>query len=151
MRTTTLRATSLFLAALAIAACADGSKDPVAPESRLTPSASLVGSNGTSGGKASNPVKDDGAVVSNVDCTIPLEPIVPGVVETSGHFVVSSSGNFHLVCHGTTPTPPVPSALVFEAPCTVPTGQATTGHVVITPSGRVHLVCHGKAPDGDPT
>jgi hypothetical protein len=155
MRTTMLR-TALVVtggAVLITAACADGGKNPVAPESHVSAASSrtyaVSGASNTTAGTPNKGVIDPLAEVSVVaDCAIPLGTVVPGAVVTNGHFVVAGSGNFHLICHGELPdlTEPPTSAMVFPAPCNTPANPVdpVEGHVVITPSGRIHLVCHGK-------
>jgi hypothetical protein len=154
MRTTMLR-TALVVSggALIISACSDAGANPVAPESRVSAASSrtyaVPGASNTTAGTPNKGVIDPLAEVSVVeDCTIPLGTLVPGVVVTKGHFVLATSGNFHLVCHGELPftVAPPTSAQVSTEPCGTPAGP-TEGHLVITPSGRVHLVCHGKAGD----
>jgi hypothetical protein len=70
-------------------------------------------------------------------------------ITTTGHFVVTPSGNATLVCHAAADQRsfqrPLPtSAIVVDnAPCFLPGGRRTNdSHLVVTPSLHVHLVCH---------
>jgi hypothetical protein len=158
MRTTMLRTVLVVTggALLITTACADAGKNPVAPESRVssrsTRHSSASASSNTVAGTPNKGVVDALAEVSIVtDCSIPLDETGTEVLQTSGHFVVASSGNFHLICHAALlpEIPVVSNALVFTAPCVAPPpGGQSTGHIVITPSQRIHLVCHGKVGDG---
>src|SRR5918999_5190940 len=131
MRTTML-GTALVVTAGAVlitSACSDAGANPVAPESHVSAASSrtyaMPGASNTKAGTPNKGVIDPLAEVSVVaDCAIPLSPVAPEVVETTGHFVVAGSGNFHLVCHTDLPAtaPPPASAVVFTAPCDTPGG-----------------------------
>jgi hypothetical protein len=97
----------------------------------------------------------NGATVTDEPCTFGGRPGAPGSqifrapVSTTGHLVVTPSGNVSFVCHAAAEPksfrPPLPSqALVIDgAPCFLPSGRRTSdSHLVVTPSLRVHLVCH---------
>ncbi len=97
----------------------------------------------------------NGATVTDEPCSFGDRPGVPGSqifrnpVLTTGHLVVTPSGNVSFVCHAAAEPrsfrPPLPSqALVIDgAPCFLPSGRRTSdSHLVVTPSLRVHLVCH---------
>ena len=97
----------------------------------------------------------DGATVTDVPCTFGDRPnvLAPQIfrrpIGTTGHLVVTPSGNVSLVCHaaanaGSFQRPlPTQAIVVDGAPCFLPTGRRTNdSHLVVTPSLQVHLVCH---------
>jgi hypothetical protein len=97
----------------------------------------------------------NGATVTDERCTFGGRPGAPGSqifrnpVSTTGHLVVTPSGNVSFVCHAAADAksfrPPLPQqALVVDgAPCFLPSGRRSSdSHLVVTPSLRVHLVCH---------
>lgn len=110
------------------------------------------------------PPVDDGEVAAAVakGASVTEEPCAfgdrPGVVDpqifrrpirTTGHLVVTPSGNVTLICHAAAEArsfqPPLPSqAIVVDgAPCFLPNRRRTDdSHLVVTPSLRVHLTCH---------
>jgi hypothetical protein len=91
----------------------------------------------------------DPATVENVPiCGISLGSVPPGSIFTTGHFVLTPSGNAVLVCHGQIPVGPPMAVHVNNVPCFSPTppGLVTSdSHTVITPSGQVILVCHFRS------
>jgi len=97
----------------------------------------------------------DGATVTEQRCVIGDVPTIDErrtfarPIRTTGHLVVTPSGNVHFVCHAQARTSNffrVPTeALVFDGlPCALPEGRGTTrdSHLVVTPSLQVHVVCH---------
>jgi hypothetical protein len=163
MGTTMLRKLVLCGAcALVSVTCADGGKNPVAPESRRAPTSSpsytLLGADQQSTATVTLGAVDGAAVVHQAECGIPDERAGTG----KGHFVVTPSGNFHVVCHAETLAgvePPTRAEVTQLDECIIPTDGTPTltgvisgrGHIVVTPSGQVHLVCHGKVEAGTPT
>jgi hypothetical protein len=97
----------------------------------------------------------DGATVSDAPCGFGDRPgvLAPQIfvrpVLTTGHLVVTPSGNVTFVCHAAASARsfrrPLPtSAIVVDnAPCFLPGGRRTSdSHLVVTPSLHVQLVCH---------
>ena len=97
----------------------------------------------------------NGATVTEAPCTFGNRPgvIEPDIfrrpIRTTGHLVVTPSGNVTFVCHaaagaGSFQRPLPSSAIVVDpVPCFLPGGRRTNdGHLVVTPSLHVHLVCH---------
>jgi hypothetical protein len=148
--------------AVASMSCADGGKNPVAPESRRAPTSTssytLLGAGEASGAKVTVGAIDAALVVRGTVCAAPI----PGIVgDIRGHFVLTPSGNFHVVCHAET-TQDLPDQGAEFTPLdfcevTLPPELGlievgpSRGHVVVTPSGQVHLVCHGRVEVGDAT
>jgi hypothetical protein len=106
----------------------------------------------------------DGATVTDETCTFGGRPGLPGAqifarpIQTTGHLVVTPSGNVSFVCHAAANARsfqrPLPTqAVVLDgAPCFLPGGRRTNdSQLVVTPSLHVHLVCHfhppAEAPD----
>src|SRR4051812_3027895 len=105
-----------------------------------------------------------GATVTDVPCTFGDRPGFPGPqifarqVQTTGHLVVTPSGNVSFICHAAASARsfrrPLPTqAVVLDpVPCFLPGGRRTLdSQLVVTPSLHVHLVCHvhppAQAPD----
>jgi hypothetical protein len=97
----------------------------------------------------------DGATVTDEPCTFGDRPGVldPQIfrrpIRTTGHLVVTPSGNVSFVCHAAADARsferPLPSeAIVVDgAPCFLPNRRRTNdSHLVVTPSLHVHLTCH---------
>jgi hypothetical protein len=147
--------------AVASMSCADGGKNPVAPEARRAPTSTssytLLSSGQPSAAKVTVGAIDAAVVVRGTVCAVPI-PGVEDVVDTRGHFVLTPSGNFHVVCHAETEQAPAQRAEVMELETCGLTPEPplvevfpSRGHVVVTPSGQVHLVCHGRLEVGDAT
>jgi hypothetical protein len=96
-----------------------------------------------------------GATVTDAPCTFGGRPGVPGAqifrrpIQTTGHLVVTPSGNVSFVCHAAADarsfqTPlPTQAVVVDNVPCFLPGGRRTNdSQLVVTPSLRAHLVCH---------
>src|SRR4051812_26089207 len=95
-----------------------------------------------------------GAVVTDAPCTFGdrpgvLNPIFRRPIRTTGHLVVTPSGNVSFVCHAAADARsfqrplPTQAIVVDGAPCFLPGGRRTSdSRLVITPSLHVHLVCH---------
>ena len=96
----------------------------------------------------------DGATVSEAPCTFGDRPTVPAPeifrrpIRTTGHLVVTPSGNVTFVCHAAANRgsfeQPLPDQAIVVDPtvCFLPGGRRTTDtHLVVTPSLRVQLVC----------
>jgi hypothetical protein len=101
----------------------------------------------------------NGATVTDETCVFGDRPSVPAPqifrrpIETTGHLVVTPSGNVTLVCHaaasaGSFQRPLPTQAIVVEpVPCFLPSGRRTNdAQLVVTPSLHVHLVCHFMPP-----
>jgi hypothetical protein len=101
----------------------------------------------------------DGATVTDAMCTFGGRPGAPGSeifrrpIETTGHLVVTPSGNVSFVCHASADACffqrplPTQAIVVDEAPCFLPGGRRTNdSQLVVTPSLHVHLVCHFHPP-----
>src|SRR3954453_860376 len=97
----------------------------------------------------------DGAAVTDEPCTFGGRPGLPGSqifrrpMRTTGHLVVTPSGNVSFVCHAAADArslrPPLPTqaVVVDHVPCFLPSGRRTNdSQLVVTPSLHVHLVCH---------
>jgi hypothetical protein len=84
----------------------------------------------------------DGAQQGETPCGILLPGVPPGAVFTTGHFVVTPSGNGVLVCHAEIPAGPPQTVVIDDLPCSTPAGATTQSHTVITKSGQVTLTCH---------
>ncbi len=70
-------------------------------------------------------------------------------IRTTGHLVVTPSGNVSFHCHaaaerGSFQSPLRTTALVVDpVPCFLPDRRRTNdAHLVVTPSLHVHLTCH---------
>jgi hypothetical protein len=98
-----------------------------------------------------------GATVTDAPCTFGDRPTVlaPQIfrrpIRTTGHLVVTPSGNVSFVCHaaanaGSFQRPlPTEAIVVDGAPCFLPNRRRTNdSHLVVTPSLHVHLVCQVK-------
>jgi hypothetical protein len=96
-----------------------------------------------------------GATVTDEPCAFGDRPGVVGTpifrrpIRTTGHLVVTPSGNVSLVCHaaanaGSFQRPlPTQAIVVDGAPCFLPNRRrASDSHLVVTPSLQVNLVCH---------
>ena len=97
-----------------------------------------------------------GATVTDELCTFGDRPggvLAPQIfrrpIRTTGHLVVTPSGNISFVCHAAASAAsfqrplPTQAIVVDRAPCFLPSGQRTNDtHLVVTPSLQVHLVCH---------
>ena len=100
----------------------------------------------------------DGATVTDKPCTFGDRPGVPDPqifrrpIQTTGHLVVTPSGNVTFHCHaaanpGFFQRPLPTSALVVDpVPCFLPNRRRADGRLVVTPSLQVHLVCHVQPP-----
>jgi hypothetical protein len=96
----------------------------------------------------------DGAVVTDAPCTFGDRPGTPisifrRPVRTTGHLVVTPSGNVSFVCHAAADARsfqrplPTQAIVVDRVPCFLPNGRRTNDtHLVVTPSLQVHLTCH---------
>jgi hypothetical protein len=96
----------------------------------------------------------NGATVTDEPCTFGdrpgvLDPIFRRPIRTTGHLVVTPSGNVSFICHaaasaGSFQRPLPTQALVVDpVPCFLPGGRRTTdAHLVVTPSLHVQLTCH---------
>ena len=97
----------------------------------------------------------DGATVTDAPCTFGDRPGVPSPqifrrpIRTTGHLVVTPSGNVSFHCSAAADarsfqTPLPTSALVIDpVPCFLPDRRRTNdAHLVVTPSLHVHLSCH---------
>jgi hypothetical protein len=95
-----------------------------------------------------------GATVTDAPCTFGDRPTVlaPQIfrrpIRTTGHLVVTPSGNVSFVCHaaanaGSFQRPlPAQAIVVDGTPCFLPDRRRTNdSHLVVTPSLHVHLVC----------
>jgi hypothetical protein len=100
-----------------------------------------------------------GATVTDEPCTFGDRPGVsdPDIfrrpIRTTGHLVVTPSGNVSFVCHaaanaGSFQRPLPTQAIVIDAaPCFLPNRRRTNdSHLVVTPSLHVQLVCHINPP-----
>ena len=96
-----------------------------------------------------------GAVVTDEPCTFGDRPGVPGPqifrrpIRTTGHLVVTPSGNVSFVCHAAANAAsfqrplPAQAIVVDPVPCFLPGGRRTNdSHLVVTPSLHVQLSCH---------
>ena len=82
-------------------------------------------------------------VVKDIPCGIALPGMTPNAVFTTGHLVVTPSGNASLICHAEIPEGPPRAVIIRDLPCFLgPVGVTGESHTVITPSGRVTLTCH---------
>lgn len=101
----------------------------------------------------------NGATVTDETCTFGDRPTVerPQIfrlpIQTTGHLVVTPSGNVTLVCHAAADAKsfrrplPTQAIIVEPIPCFLASGRRTTdAQLVVTPSLHVHLVCHFQAP-----
>jgi hypothetical protein len=97
----------------------------------------------------------NGATVTSEPCAFGDRPGVPAPqilrrpIVTTGHLVVTPSGNITFTCHAAADArsfrPPLPdSAIVVDAvPCFLPGGRRTNdARLVVTPSLHVQLTCH---------
>jgi hypothetical protein len=95
----------------------------------------------------------DGATVTDAPCTFGDRPGTPdrifrNPVRTTGHLVVTPSGNVSFVCHAAAERRsfvrvPTEAIVVDPALCFLPNGRRVNdAHLVVTPSLRVHLTCH---------
>jgi hypothetical protein len=98
-----------------------------------------------------------GATVTDAPCTFGdrpgvLDPLIfRRPIRTTGHLVVTPSGNVSFICHaaasaGSFQRPlPTQAIVVNPVPCFLPGGRRTNdAHLVVTPSLHVQLVCHVK-------
>jgi hypothetical protein len=96
----------------------------------------------------------NGATVTEAPCTFGDRPGTPAPqifrrpIRTTGHLVVTPSGNVSFVCHAAANAgsfaPPLPdqAIVVDPIPCFLPGGRRTNdAQLVVTPSFHVHLVC----------
>jgi hypothetical protein len=95
-----------------------------------------------------------GAVVTDAPCTFGdrpgvLNPIFRRPIRTTGHLVVTPSGNVSFICHAVADARslqrplPTQAIVVDPVPCFLPGGRRTNdSHLVVTPSLHVQLVCH---------
>jgi hypothetical protein len=96
----------------------------------------------------------DGATVSDAPCGFGDRPgvLAPQIfvrpILTTGHLVVTPSGNVTFVCHAAASSRsfrrpfPTTAIVVDSAPCFLPGGRRTRdSHLVVTPSLHVQLVC----------
>ena len=97
-----------------------------------------------------------GATVTDAPCAFGDRPggvLAPQIfrrpIRTTGHLVVTPSGNISFVCHAAASAAsfqrplPTQAIVVDRAPCSLPSGRRTNdSHLVVTPSLQVHLVCH---------
>jgi len=107
------------------------------------------------------PVQDDevdaaaanGATVTDAPCTFgnrpgTPDPIFRNPVRTTGHLLVTPSGNVSFVCHAAADRRsfarlPTEAIVVDPALCFLPSGRRVNdAHLVVTPSLHVHLTCH---------
>ena len=100
----------------------------------------------------------NGAIVTDEVCTFGdrpgvLDPIFRRPIRTTGHLVVTPSGNVTFICHaaasaGSFQRPLLTQALVVEpVACYLPGGRRTTdAQLVVTPSLHVQLTCHFMPP-----
>src|SRR4051794_30801672 len=104
-----------------------------------------------------------GATVTDEPCTfgdrsgVPDPDIFRRPIRTTGHLVVTPSGNVSFVCHaaanaGSFQRPLPTQAVVLDgAPCFLPGGRRTRdSRLVVTPSLHLHLVCHFPPPAEGP-
>ena len=96
----------------------------------------------------------DGAVVTAAPCTFGdrpgvLDPIFRRPIRTTGHLVVTPSGNTSFICHAAASANsfgrPLPSQAIVVDPvaCFMPGGRRTNdAHLIVTPSLHVQLICH---------
>ena len=97
----------------------------------------------------------NGATVTSETCTFGDRPGVVGntifrrPVRTTGHLVVTPTGNVSFVCHAAADSRsfhlPLPTQAIVVEPvaCFLPGGRRTNNaQFVVTPSLHVHLVCH---------
>jgi hypothetical protein len=97
----------------------------------------------------------DGATVTDEPCTFGDRPGVvdPQIfrrpIRTTGHLVVTPSGNVSFHCHAAADarsfqTPlPTSAVVVDRVPCFLPDRRRTNdARLVVTPSLQVHLTCH---------
>jgi len=96
-----------------------------------------------------------GATVTDAPCTFGDRPggvLAPQIfrrpIRTTGHLLVTPSGNISFVCHAAASAAsfqrplPTQAIVVDRAPCFLPSGRRTNdSHLVVTPSLQVHLVC----------
>jgi hypothetical protein len=78
-----------------------------------------------------------------------LNPIFRRPIQTTGHLVVTPSGNVSFICHATASANsvqrplPIQAIVVEPVACYLPGGRRTTNaQLVVTPSLHVHLICH---------
>ena len=96
-----------------------------------------------------------GATVTDEPCTFGDRPGVldPQIfrrpIRTTGHLVITPSGNVSFICHaaasaGSFQRPlPTQAIVVDPVPCFLPGGRRTNdAHLVVTPSLHVQLTCH---------
>jgi hypothetical protein len=148
--------------ALLVAPTFSAAEDPVAPPptelfGTVDPGESLVESDWAAA--VADPFVEDqraqGATVTTAPCIVgdrptiqvpELRPYLRRPVQTDGQFVVTPSGNAHLVCHTSVPSPvrlPSQAIVVDGAPCFLPNRRRTNdSHIVLTPSGELILTCH---------
>ncbi len=112
--------------------------------SSSTASAAGTADAGGDVGVLSNGGGGGGALVEqDVRCGIFLGAVPPGNAFTTGHLVVTPSGNASLVCHAEIPKGPPQAVIIRDLPCGLgPGGFTGESHTVITPSGQVTLTCH---------
>jgi len=96
----------------------------------------------------------DGAVVTAAPCTFGdrpgvLNPIFRRPIRTTGHLVVTPSGNVSFICHAAASASsfqrPLPTEAIVVDPvaCFLPGGRRTNDALlVVTPSLHVQLICH---------
>jgi len=148
------------LAAIGLGAQASlsGAEDAPAVYGTVDPIDPLVGADWAA------PVEDpevaeaaaNGAAVTQETCTFGDRPgvvlaqqIFRRPIRTTGHLVITPSGNVTFVCHaaaspGSFQRPlPTQAIVVDRVPCFLPSGRRTNdSQLVVTPSLHVHLVCH---------
>jgi hypothetical protein len=90
----------------------------------------------------------EGSTRGQTPCSILTPGIAPGVIQTTGRYTITPSGNGTLVCRGQVPQGPPRAVVVKGLRCPTPAGVTYRSHTVITPSGRVKLTCHFKARGG---
>lgn len=98
-----------------------------------------------------------GATVSDVPCFFDDRPgvLAPTIfrrpIRTTGHLVVTPSGNATFVCHAAARPAnfvqlPTSAIVVDNVPCFLPGNRRTRDtQLVVTPSLHVHLICHVNA------
>jgi hypothetical protein len=90
----------------------------------------------------------EGPTRGETPCSILTPGIAPGVIQTTGRYTITPSGNGTLVCHGQVSQAPPHALVVKGLRCPTPAGVTHRSHTVVTPSGRVTLTCHFKAHGG---
>lgn len=99
----------------------------------------------------------EGATVTDAPCVFGNRPGTPDPifrrdVRTTGHLVVTPSGNASFVCHAAVRAQslsrvPSEAIVVDPARCFLPGGRRVNdAHLVVTPSLHVHLTCHFQPP-----